>query len=196
MEPFSSKEEHYRRLFIDSSAKEQHLQALDKLLPNLPEPTLLTDIIAGLRDNLSAFPNAMLGEVGLDHACRVPYGPPSAPPYALDYGRRELSPFTIPLSHQLVILEAQFEVAVDLKRNISFHSVKCQQVTVELLNRMQEKHGEAWSIISVDMHSCGLSAQTWKDLEVSMTLSYQNSLDIHLLVRRRSIQIYFSRYRL
>lgn len=169
MEPFSSKEEHYRRLFINSSAKEEHLKALDKLLPNLPEPTLITDIIAGLRDNLSALPNAMLGEVGLDRACRVPYGPPSPPPYALDYGRRELSPFTIPLSHQLVILEAQFDVAADLKRNISFHSVKCQQVTVELLNKMKEKHGDAWSAISVDMHSCGLSAQTWKDLEVSMT---------------------------
>ncbi|KAJ3539097.1 hypothetical protein NM688_g6414 [Phlebia brevispora] len=165
VKPFASKEEHYRSLFLDPSSKPERIEAFERLLPGLPEPTLLSDVLTGLRENLSAFPNAMLGEVGLDRACRIPYGPPSAPPYALDETRRELSPFTIPLPHQLAILEAQLDLAVGLRRNVSVHSVKCQQATVELLDRSRSRHGDAWNTISIDMHSCGLSAQTWKDLE-------------------------------
>lgn len=151
------------------------MQAFERLLPSLPEPTPLSDILAGLRDSFAACRHAMLGEVGLDRACRIPFGPPSVPPYALDDTRRELSPFTIPLTHQLAILEAQIDLAVELRRNVSFHSVKCQQATVELLDKLKAKHGDAWSAISIDMHSCGLSAQTWKDIEVRVPSMSANS---------------------
>ncbi|KAI0652395.1 hypothetical protein C8Q79DRAFT_937444 [Trametes meyenii] len=110
----------------------------------------------------------MLGEVGIDRACRIPCSRPAEPPYAEhtldDGGPRELSPFTTPLEHQLAILEAQLDVAVELKRNVSLHSVKCQQATGELLDRMKSKHGAAWLRISIDLHSCGLSAQTWQQI--------------------------------
>ena len=83
------------------------------------------------------------------------------------YSRRELSPFTTPLPHQLAILEAQLDVAVEMRRNVSCHSVKSQQATVDLLIKMKTKHGRAaWEAISVDLHSCGLSAQSWSDVEV------------------------------
>ncbi|KIP11098.1 hypothetical protein PHLGIDRAFT_100014 [Phlebiopsis gigantea 11061_1 CR5-6] len=166
VKPFASKEEHYRNLFLaEPSPKPQTSEAFENLLPFLPEPTLLSDVLAGLRENLIAFPNAMLGEVGLDRACRIPCASPSPPPYAQHEKPRQLSPFTIPLEHQLAILEAQIDLAVELKRNVSFHSVKSQQATVELLDKLKAKHGDAWYAISVDMHSCGLSAQTWKDIE-------------------------------
>ena len=171
MKPFRSKEEHYRGLFLsDSSPKTQNVEAFTKLLPFLPDPISLSDVLAELRENLTAFPNAMLGEVGLDRACRIPYAAPSPPPYVLDDNPRQLSPFTIPLDHQLAILEAQIDLAVELKRNVSFHSVKSQQATVELLDRLKAKHGDAWYAISIDMHSCGLSCQTWKDIEVRFIL--------------------------
>ena len=101
----------------------------------------------------------MVGEVGLDRAFRVP----------LDYHAtpRVLTSFSIPLEHQLTVLEAQLELAVELGRNVSIHSVKAQQATIDLLMKMKKKHGaEKWNRISVDMHSCGLSPQTWRDLEV------------------------------
>lgn len=136
----------------------------------------LSDVLAEVRNNLSAFPNAMLGEIGLDRTCRVPLAPPSPPPYVLHDKPRQLSPFTIPLDHQVAVLEAQFDLAVELKRNVSFHSVKSQQATVELLDRLRAKHGAAWYAISVDMHSCGLSTETWKDIEVCARANYPVSL--------------------
>ncbi|OCH89561.1 TatD DNase family Scn1 [Obba rivulosa] len=167
--PAPSKEAHYRALFPSpapgAAAKPQQEDAFRRLLACLPEPILLSDVLADLRANLGAFPQAMLGEVGLDRACRIPFAPPAPPPYAEADGARELSPFTIPLEHQVAVLEAQLALAAELKRNVSMHSVKCQQATVELLQRMKVKHGESWLRISVDMHSCGLSAQTWADIE-------------------------------
>lgn len=129
------------------------------LLPSLPEPRPFSEVLAEVRENLTAFPNAMVGEVGLDRAFRVPVDYHATP--------RVLTSFSIPIEHQLTVLEAQLELAVELGRNVSMHSVKAQQATIDLLERMKKKHGaERWNRISVDMHSCGLSPQTWRDLEV------------------------------
>ena len=100
----------------------------------------------------------MLGEVGLDRVFRVPFDYFASP--------RRLTAFTIPLAHQVAIMEAQMEIAVELGRNVSVHSVKSQQATLELLGRMKAKFGEKWNRISVDMHSCGFNPQTWRDIEV------------------------------
>ena len=155
IEPSSTKEEHYRRLF---SPTDEQQKIFDKLLLRLPDPIPLSDILAELRRNLDAFPQAMLGEVGLDRVARVP----------IEYGatRGELTPFMVPLEHQLAVLESQIDLAVELGRNVSMHSVKVTQVTMDLLSRMCQRHGSAWQCISVDIHSCGLSVETWKAIEV------------------------------
>ncbi len=127
----------------------------------------------------------MLGEVGLDRACRIPYTSPALPPYVENDSRRDLSPFTIPLSHQLAILEAQIELAIELKRNVSFHSVKCQQTTVGLLDKLKAKHEEDWNAISVDMHSCGLSVETWRDIEVCNKLRLDD-IELNRLIFRNN----------
>ncbi|KAH9837257.1 TatD DNase family Scn1 [Rhodofomes roseus] len=163
-------ESHYRALFLpDDSPKPEHEAAFARLLPSLPPPTPLSQVLPSLHASLASFPTAMLGEVGLDRVCRVPFTPPADPPYASASaepdGARELSPFTIPLAHQAAVLEAQLALAVELRRNVSTHSVKAQQATLELLARMRARYGRAWDAISVDMHSCGLSAQTWIALE-------------------------------
>jgi Tat protein secretion system quality control protein TatD with DNase activity len=135
------------------------MKALERLLPDLPEPILLSDVLITLRAHLTDFPNAMLGEVGLDRSFRIPWSPdPNI--------QRKLSDFTVPLEHQIHILEAQLKVAVELKRNVSFHSVKAQQATLQLVDRMSKQHGEAWDMISIDIHSCGLSPEMWITLEV------------------------------
>ena len=169
-----SKDEHYRSLFLPDSVGNVTINSEETntsppspdslesqfatLLPHLPNPRPLSEVLVELRQNLSDFSASMLGEVGLDRVFRIP----------LDYfaSPRHLTTFTIPLAHQLAILEAQIEVAVELGRNISVHSVKSQQATVEVLDKMKRKFGEKWNRISVDTHSCGFNPQTWRDIEV------------------------------
>lgn len=127
-------------------------------MPKFSNPIPLDDILLELRQNLEAFPHAMLGEVGLDRSFRIPYDYDASP--------RKLSPFTVPIAHQLVVLQAQIDLAVELGRNISLHSVKSHQATMELLANSQAKHGTRWNKISLDMHSCGFSPEMWKDIEV------------------------------
>jgi len=48
---------------------------------------------------------------------------------------------------------------VELHRNVSLHSVKCPQVTVDLLNKLRLKHSRQWDNIRIDLHSCSLNPQ-------------------------------------
>ena len=155
----SNKERHYKNLFLPPRSDPALMQELMKLLPHLPEPVLLASILDTLKDNLSRFPNAMVGEVGLDRVFRVPVDYSASP--------RVLTPFHIPLEHQIEILEAQISMALEMGRNVSLHSVRSQLATVEVLDKLRKSLGEEkWRKISVDLHSCGLNKQTWMDLEV------------------------------
>jgi len=153
-----SKRKHYESLLLSPSPSEDDLVAFEKVLENQPEPRLFDDILSEVRKNLLDFPNALLGEVGIDRAVRIPYD--------YDAAQRVLSPFYIPFEHQLKILEAQLELAVELKRNVSMHTVKAQEATLQLLERMVDRFGDKFWDVSMDLHSCGLSPQMWKDIEV------------------------------
>ncbi|KIY50430.1 TatD DNase family Scn1 [Fistulina hepatica ATCC 64428] len=152
--PPPSKIEHYRKLF--QPADDQSV-VFSEMLDVLPEPLPLSGVISDLRKLLTAFPHAMVGEVGMDRVFRVAVNYHTTP--------RRLTPFTIPLDHQLAVLEAQLNLAVELSRNVSLHSVKCQQQTAQLLDRMLQNHGDHWRKISIDMHSCGWSPEMWRDVE-------------------------------
>ncbi|KAJ4002267.1 hypothetical protein F5050DRAFT_1559054 [Lentinula boryana] len=152
-----SKEDHYRELFYISQSDED-LETLNTLLDILPAPIPLDDVIMELRQNFRDFPDAMLGEVGLDRAFRIPFDYDASP--------RKLSPFTVPINHQVAILQAQINLAVELGRNISLHSVRAHQPTMELLARMEIQHGvDSWNRISLDLHSCGFSPEMLKDIQ-------------------------------
>ena len=166
--PGVTREEHYRKLFSPSG------EHLERLLSHLPDPIPLADILAELRKNLSSFPQAMLGEVGLDRAARVPIEYAATP--------RELTQFRVPLEHQLAILEPQIDLAVELRRNISIH---ISQGILDLLSRMHQKHGSEWQRISIDLHSCGVSVETWKAIEV-FVLHFINFTIQPLIVRRNA----------
>ena len=171
---------HYRALFLPSSSSptqppNAELEtAFARLLPTLPQPIPLGDVLAEVRARLIEFPTAMLGEVGIDRAARIPF--PSAGANVSeegngdDDGHRTLSPFSTPFAHQLAILEAQLTLAVELRRNVSLHSVKSSAQTSALFDNMATKHGAAWFAISVDVHSCTLSAEVWRDVEVRPVL--------------------------
>jgi Tat protein secretion system quality control protein TatD with DNase activity len=90
-----SKRKHYESLLLSPSPSEEDLAIFEKVLENQPEPRLFDDILSEVRKNLLDFPNALLGEIGLDRAVRIPYDYDATP--------RIFSPFTIPFEHQLKI---------------------------------------------------------------------------------------------
>jgi len=63
------------------------------------------------------------------------------------------------------------------------HSVRAQQATVDLLKRCSAKYGEAWDRISFDLHSCGLRAETWCEIEKAHNNVY---LSLSSIINTRS----------
>lgn len=166
---------HYRALFLPSSSSPSQSPSVEletafaSLLPTLPQPIPLADVLADVRAHLIEFPAAMLGEVGVDRAARIPFSGSGLSEGGNDDdngGHRTLSSFSTPFAHQLTILEAQLALAVELRRNVSLHSVKSASQTRALFDNMATKHGAAWFAISVDVHSCTLSPEIWRDIEV------------------------------
>lgn len=150
-----SKEEHYASLFPSSQEPSQPDPLLHPLLPSLPEPTLLSTFLSDLEANLSRTPSALVGEVGLDQAFRIPFSSP------ID-GKKN-SELATPLAHQLAVLQAQLGVAVKLQRHVSFHSVRSPMDTVKLLDGMKKVEG--WERIHVCLHSFGGSPETAKQIQ-------------------------------
>jgi Tat protein secretion system quality control protein TatD with DNase activity len=171
---------HYRALFLPSPSPPSQQPpsaeletAFARLLPTLPQPIPLADVLADVRARLIEFPTAMLGEVGIDRAARIPFAGAEVSEGANDDddgGHRALSPFSTPFAHQLAILEAQLALAVELRRNVSLHSVKSSAQTCTLFDNMAAKYGAAWFAISVDVHSCTLSPEVWRNIEVRPVL--------------------------
>ncbi|TFK19986.1 hypothetical protein FA15DRAFT_697207 [Coprinopsis marcescibilis] len=97
---------------------------------------------------------------------KVSQGVSRPPPSCLErpQGHVTLSYLTF-RQHYRYMTQAQLELAVEFERNASIHSVKSQQATTELLQKMARKHGERWYRISIDMHSCGFSPEMWRDTE-------------------------------
>lgn len=137
-------------------------------MENQPEPRLFDDVLSEIRKNLYSFPNALVGEIGLDRLVRIPYDYDATP--------RVLTRFTVPLEHQLRIFEAQLELAVELRRNVSMHCVKAHDATTQAFERTAKKFGDKFWDVSVDIHSFGASPQIWKDIEVRCRCELDRSL--------------------
>lgn len=143
---------------------------LTPLLPHLPNPLPLTSFLVSLRANLLAQPDAFLGEVGLDKAFRIPVplpddeedqegGEGGGKAVKLTSPLRT-SVLATPVEHQVACLKAQILVAVELRRNVSFHSVRAPEDTVRFLDMMRQEVGDDFERIHICLHSFGGSADT------------------------------------
>src|SRR5207237_9767201 len=120
-------------------------------LQSLPPPGPLSDFLARTEERLRRYPYALVGEVGLDRAFRLPVGgfvspPPTQSPNekpSYTPGSREgrpLSPYRVSMDHQKAIAKAQFALAGKLHRPVSVHSVQAHGVVIELLQGMWAGH--------------------------------------------------------
>ncbi|KAL1992709.1 hypothetical protein VTN49DRAFT_4741 [Thermomyces lanuginosus] len=146
---------HYRSVLqgsLSSSGKGKDQSEEDiAFFQTLPEPKPLRELLTDMRTHLVAHPTALVGEVGLDRAFRLPMPwsedelrerDPSITPGSRE-GRR-LSPFKVSVEHQKSLLKAQLQLAGELRRPVSLHSVQGHGVVLEILRdlwRGYEKKG-------------------------------------------------------
>ncbi|KAI9375720.1 hypothetical protein BJX61DRAFT_94770 [Aspergillus egyptiacus] len=133
------KKTHYSRVLKPSPDEE--------FISSLPDPKPLSQLLSEMRSNLTAFPDALVGEIGLDRAFRLPQ-PWTAQEIETRDGQmtpgsregRRLSPHQVRPEHQKAILEAQLRLAGELQRPVSVHSVQAHGAVVDLLKRLWSGH--------------------------------------------------------
>lgn len=136
-----SKENHYINVLTSSPASD-----LD-FINQLPSPRLLSTLLNETRERLRQFPNSLVGEVGLDKAFRLP-GVWTAENISsrdedLTPGSREgrkLSPYKVKMDHQRTVLKAQLQLAGEMQRPVSVHSVQAHGVVFELFKELWIGH--------------------------------------------------------
>ncbi|KAK2807850.1 hypothetical protein FQN50_005239 [Emmonsiellopsis sp. PD_5] len=135
-----SKEEHYKSV-LSPTVKDE------KLLHHLPEPFPLSKLISDTKARLEQYPHALVGEIGLDRAFRIPnaWFPHEIEnrDVSLTPGSREgrsLSPYRVMLPHQKAILRAQLQLAGEMQRPVSIHSVQAHGAIFEVLQELWVGH--------------------------------------------------------
>lgn len=138
----------------DSLDKVEHYKSVltpkpqeDSFLLSLPDPRPLSAFLNETEARLKQFPLALIGEVGLDRAFRIPsewleHERPLRDS-SLTPGSREgrtLSPHRVLMNHQKQILKAQLQLAGKLRRPVSVHSVQAHGAVFELLEELWKGH--------------------------------------------------------
>ncbi|GAA5938392.1 putative endodeoxyribonuclease [Sporobolomyces koalae] len=154
-----TKFEHYTALFPDPNSPTEPHPTLSKLLPYLADPVSIGTFLSQLEADLEEHASSFVGEVGLDKAFKLP----NPPHLALELGSKN-SDLSTPIDHQTRVVEAQWNLAIRLRKNVSQHCVRSTFETVELLKRYKRDH-PGFESIYVCLHSFGGSAEAARQIQ-------------------------------
>ena len=127
-----SRSEHFSKVISPSPSSDKDASFLQQL----PDVVPLSHVLRNIRAGLEQFPLALVGEVGLDRAFRIPNTEFASPECVQEQspttpGGREgrgLSPFHVSVDHQKRILLAQLSLAGEYQRAASVHGVAAHGV--------------------------------------------------------------------
>jgi Tat protein secretion system quality control protein TatD with DNase activity len=140
--------------FGDQGFKAAHYKAAltpepsPEFIDSLPAPRRLSEYISETRTRLENHPDALVGEIGVDKAFRLPEAftepaPSDAPGSDTTPGGREgrrLSPYHVRIPHQVAIMTAQLRLAAEMQRAVSVHSVKAHGVVFDAFEALWKDH--------------------------------------------------------
>jgi Tat protein secretion system quality control protein TatD with DNase activity len=139
--PNIQKTDHYTTVLTPSPIDDQ------PFVDTLPDPKPLSELISETRARLQQFPNALVGEIGLDRAFKLP-GPWKQEEIdtrndQITPGSREgrrLTPYRVKPEHQRLVLKAQLKLAGEMNRPVSLHSVQAHGGVIEVLKEIWAGH--------------------------------------------------------